>query len=192
MLGTYIQRGETIDYVNAGAALIPAGTVVSLTTRIGIAGCDIAVGATGSLHLGGVFEGAKAAVAIAQGEAVFYDPVADNFTNVATSNIPAGWAVAAELLAATTVNVQLLGVDITPFIAATVAAVAVADGVAVAVADGADAAGANPTKAEFDAVVDLANANKAGVNALVTLANATKAQLNAVIAALKAAGLMTP
>lgn len=50
----------------------------------------------------------------------------------------------------------------------TVAAVASADGVA--------AAGANPTKAEFDAVV--------------TLANETKAQLNTVIARLKTAGII--
>ncbi len=34
-------------------------------------------------------------------------------------------------------------------------------------ADGVAAAGANPTKAEFDAVVTLANANKAKINALL-------------------------
>ena len=47
---------------------------------------------------------------------------------------------------------------------------------AVAAANGTAAAGANPTKAEFDAVV--------------TLANETKAQLNAALAAMKAANLM--
>lgn len=39
---------------------------------------------------------------------------------------------------------------------------------AVSAADGVAAAGANPTKAEFDAVVTLANANKAAINALLT------------------------
>lgn len=47
---------------------------------------------------------------------------------------------------------------------------------AVATADAVAAAGANPTKAEFDAVVDLANE--------------TKAQLNSILAALKAATQM--
>jgi predicted RecA/RadA family phage recombinase len=192
MLGTYIQRGETIDYVNAGAALIPAGTVVSLATRVGIAGCDIAVGATGSLHTTGIFEGVKAAVAIAQGEAVYYDVGNDCFTNVGVGNVPAGWAADAALLADTTVKVLLLGMNVTIPTAAAVAAVAAANGVAVAVADGVVAVAAAPDKAEFDAVVALANANKAEINALVTLANANKAQLNAVIAALKAAGLMAP
>lgn len=50
---------------------------------------------------------------------------------------------------------------------------AVAD---VASADGVAAAGANPTKAEFDVVV--------------TLANKLKAQLNAALAALRAAGII--
>jgi hypothetical protein len=50
---------------------------------------------------------------------------------------------------------------------------AVAD---VASDDGAAAAGAAPTKAEYDAVV--------------TLANETKAQLNATLAALRTAGLL--
>lgn len=48
---------------------------------------------------------------------------------------------------------------------------------AVAAANGVAAAGANPTKAEYDVVV--------------TLANETKAQLNSALAALKTAGLMT-
>lgn len=46
----------------------------------------------------------------------------------------------------------------------------------VTATDGAAAAGANPTKAEYDVVVALANSNKA--------------QLNLVIAALKAAGII--
>jgi hypothetical protein len=214
MLGTYIQRGETIDYANPGGAVIPAGTVINLTTRVGIAGGDIAVGATGALHITGVFEGGKAAVAIALGAAVYYDAGADNLTNISVGNVPAGWAIEAALQADATVKVLLLGMNVTIPVAGAVAAVAAADGVAVAIvdgvavvtADGAEAAGAAPDKAEFDAVVALANANKAAVNglvplanankaeinALVTLANANKAQLNAVVAALKAAGLMAP
>ena len=191
MLGRYIQRGETIDYVNNGGVQIPAGTVVGLGTRVGIAAGDIPVGATGALHIVGVFEGQKAEVGIAKGAAVYYDPVADNLTNVAAGNIPAGWAIDAVLPADTDVRILLLGLDAMTPIAAAVNAVAAADTVAVAAADAAAAADpGGPDKDEFDAVVTLANANKAVINTLVTLANANKAQLNAVIAAMKAAGLM--
>lgn len=37
----------------------------------------------------------------------------------------------------------------------------------VTAADGTAAAGANPTKAEFDVLVTLANANKAKINAII-------------------------
>lgn len=39
---------------------------------------------------------------------------------------------------------------------------------AVSAADAAAAAGATPTKAEFDVLVTLANANKAKINAIIT------------------------
>ena len=53
--GTYWQRGESLDYTNAGDTTIEAGTVITYGDRIGIAGCDIAPGEMGSIHVEGVF-----------------------------------------------------------------------------------------------------------------------------------------
>ena len=48
-MAEFFQRGETLDYTNAGSAKIEAGDVIVLGTKIGVAGCDIAVGAVGSV-----------------------------------------------------------------------------------------------------------------------------------------------
>lgn len=166
---TYKQKGETVDYVNSGSSKIEAGTIVSLTTRIGIAAGDIAAGATGALLVTGVFEGAKDENAITLGAVVYYDAESDALTATASGNVPAGWAVKAAGASDTAVQILVAGIDASCPAAATVTAVSAANGVA--------AAGEAPTKAEFDAVVTLANAEKTAVNA--------------VIAALKAAGLMS-
>lgn len=105
----YWQRGETIDYANGGATTITAGSIVSLTTRVGIAGMDIAAGATGTIHMEGVFELTKDAAAVALGAAVYYDVSEDCFTATATDNIPAGYAVTAALAGDTVCLVKLLG-----------------------------------------------------------------------------------
>jgi predicted RecA/RadA family phage recombinase len=107
MNAKYWQRGETLDYTPASA--VENGAVVNLTTRIGIAGSDIAAGETGQVHVSGVFLMDKAAVDIALGAAVYYDAENDVITTTATSNTPAGYAAAAAAEAATTVLVKLLG-----------------------------------------------------------------------------------
>lgn len=63
-------RGESLDYVNSGDTLIEAGTVLAIGDRIGIAGCDIAPGALGSVNVEGVFEFSKGSDAMAIGTAV--------------------------------------------------------------------------------------------------------------------------
>jgi predicted RecA/RadA family phage recombinase len=103
----FIQKGETIDYINPGAA-IAYGDVVNLGSRIGIAGEAIAVGATGSIHTTGVFElDAINNAGFAVGDTLYWDPVALNLTNVAVGNIPAGWATETKLLAAAVARVRL-------------------------------------------------------------------------------------
>ena len=44
MEARYIQKGESLDYLNTTDEKIKAGNVISLVTRIGVAGCDIAPG----------------------------------------------------------------------------------------------------------------------------------------------------
>jgi len=104
----YIQKGATIDYTNTGLVAIAYNAVVNLTTRIGIAGETIAVGATGSVHVEGVHElPAINNAAFAVGDALYWDPVALNITNVQAGNIPAGWATEPKLLAGTTARLKI-------------------------------------------------------------------------------------
>lgn len=108
MIATYQQPGSAIDYPNGTSSAIAAGQVVSLTTRIGVAGTDIPASAVGSLYVKGVFampKAASTAIAIAIGAAVYYDASADNITTTAAGNIPAGWAIAAAAENDTTVQV---------------------------------------------------------------------------------------
>lgn len=107
MIANYQQPGSVIDYTNGSASdTIAAGQVVSLTTRIGVAGTEIAPSAVGSLYTKGVFSMTKAAsVAISIGAAVYYDSSADNITTESSGNVPAGWAIAAATGEAPTVSV---------------------------------------------------------------------------------------
>ncbi|MCI2105411.1 MAG: DUF2190 family protein [Intestinimonas sp.] len=107
MNAKYWQKGETLDYTPTTA--VENGAVVNLATRIGIAGSDIAADETGQVHVVGVFEMDKAAVAVTMGAAVYYDAANDNITTTATDNTPAGYAVEAAAEADTTVLVKLLG-----------------------------------------------------------------------------------
>lgn len=105
---SYIQKGDTIDYLNPGPLPIAYNSVVNLGSRIGIAGEGIAVGATGSVHCAGVFElPAINNAAFAVGDTLYWDPGAQNLTNVAVGKIPAGWATEPKPLAGITARVRL-------------------------------------------------------------------------------------
>lgn len=106
----YWQRGETLDFTNnaVGATKIDANTIVALDAMVGVAGTDIAVGATGSLHVSGVYEMPKSSSsAIAQGAPVYWDGT--GITGTASTNTPAGYAAAAAGASDTTILVKLLG-----------------------------------------------------------------------------------
>ena len=113
MTAKYWQKGEVLDY--KASAAVKNGEVVSLGTRIGVAGEDIAAGETGHLHVVGVFEMEKATGAM--GAAVYYDEAAKKITTVASTgessgkvnNIPAGYAAAPAASADETALVKLLG-----------------------------------------------------------------------------------
>lgn len=106
MIANYQQPGSAIDYPNGTDSAIVAGQVVSLITRIGVAGTDIPASEVGSLYVKGVFTMPKAAsTAITIGAAVYYDATGDNITTTAVSHIPAGWAIAAAAENDTTVQV---------------------------------------------------------------------------------------
>lgn len=104
----YWQRGEALDYNNATDATIEAGSVVTLGTRIGIAGMDIAPSQTGSVHVEGVYRFAKTGTAaVSMGAAVYYDGT--GITNAEDGGTPAGYAAADAAAADTEILVKLLG-----------------------------------------------------------------------------------
>lgn len=70
---TYWQRGETIDFKNAGDTIIPANTIVKIGARIGVAGTDINPGEIGTLHVAGIFKMEKVTGEITVGAEVYLD-----------------------------------------------------------------------------------------------------------------------
>ncbi len=105
---TYWQRGESLDYVNEGSAVIEANTIIDFGTRIGVAGTSINPNEKGSVHVAGVYEIAKTGTEeIAMGAAVYFDGT--GITNNATDSTPAGYAAAKAKADATVVLVKLLG-----------------------------------------------------------------------------------
>lgn len=104
----YWQRGETLDYINRGDTKIEANTIVALKAMIGVAGTDIAVGETGSLHISGVYEMPKTSEnAIEQGTPVFWD--GSGITETESGNTPAGYVAVPAADDDTSIHVKLLG-----------------------------------------------------------------------------------
>lgn len=105
---TYIQRGEALDYPNTTDAVIPAGSVVGMTSRIGVAGTDIAPGAVGSVHVIGVFSMDKTeSQDIKMGDPLYFDAETGKITNEGEGKVPAGYAAAASATEDTTVLVNI-------------------------------------------------------------------------------------
>ncbi len=105
MKAIYIQKGETLDYTPTDD--VAAGSVVPLTSRIGIAAAPIPAGKTGALQMEGVFLLPKLETETFQmGDLLYYDKDADVITATAskeegegagkttTANTPAGFAAA--------------------------------------------------------------------------------------------------
>lgn len=105
MKAIYVQQGAALDYTPAED--VRNGEVVSLGTRIGVAAGDIPAGRTGTVHVEGVYQLAKASgEALAMGAAVYYDGSADAITGKASAqsgegdaaatvnHVPAGYAAA--------------------------------------------------------------------------------------------------
>ena len=105
MTAKYWQKGEVLDYKASTA--VKNG--VSLGTRIGVAGEDIAAGETGHLHVVGVFEMEKATGDVTMGAALYYSATDKKITTTASGNVPAGYAAAPAASADETVLVKLLG-----------------------------------------------------------------------------------
>nr|DAJ08298.1 MAG TPA: protein of unknown function DUF2190 [Caudoviricetes sp.] len=105
---TYFQRGESLDYANVTTDKIEAFSVITLVSRIGIAGDDIEPGEIGAVAVSGVFEIPKAdETEIPMGTLVYYDGT--GITSTATDNTPAGYAAANAAASDSSMIVKLLG-----------------------------------------------------------------------------------
>lgn len=113
MKARYLQRGESLDYKNSTGAMIEAGSIISLVTRIGVAGTDIAPGEIGSINVCGVFRVPKTKAAdIPMGTAVYFDGTGittDENDGNTNAYMPAGYASADAAAADETILIKLQG-----------------------------------------------------------------------------------
>lgn len=108
MSANFIQDGATITYTNGGVAAIAYKDVVDLGTRIAVAAEAIAVGASGSISVVGVYElPAINTAEFAQGDEVFWDGVAGKLTNTPGDLSRAGWCVEAKAETGTTARIKI-------------------------------------------------------------------------------------
>lgn len=112
MATNYVNEGISIQHTASGSAL-EAGDVIRIGQQLGVALVDIAVGATGTVALSGVFTLPKVSGAvIAAGESVIWDASAeafdDNAATPATGDV-SGCCVAMEAAGngVTTIAVKL-------------------------------------------------------------------------------------
>lgn len=114
MKANYWQKGNSIDFLNETANTIEHGTVVSLGSRVAVAGTDILPDKVGSLITEGVFEFVKSCeTEIAIGTPVYFDGIgivleaSNGEGEDATANVPAGWAIENVVASGTTVKVKI-------------------------------------------------------------------------------------
>lgn len=112
----YLQRGEALDYTNATEETIPHGAVVAIGDRIGVTGCPIPPGKTGTLHMVGVYEIKKTGTtAVEQGATVYFDGTGitaaanDGAQTNPTAYVKAGYAASPAAANDTTILVKLCG-----------------------------------------------------------------------------------
>lgn len=107
MAGNYKQPGDVWDHTGAGNP-IQSGDVVLMGDVVGVALTDIAVGATGSVAVNGVFEIAKLSTDTpAQGAPLYWDAGNARLTTTAATHKLAGYAARGAGNGATTVLCRL-------------------------------------------------------------------------------------
>ena len=85
--------GNTVRWTNGTSADVASGDVVVIGDRIGIAAGDIAADADGVLVVEGIFELPAAADETWDlGDQLYWDATAEELTETASGNTPAGFA----------------------------------------------------------------------------------------------------
>lgn len=102
----YVQEGKTISFV-APSGGVTSGQGLLLNDIFGVVEFTAAQDAEGEMAVVGVFSLPKAAVALNNGDKVYWDDVAKNITDVALGNKWIGVATESVLSGDATVNVRL-------------------------------------------------------------------------------------
>lgn len=103
----YVQRGDTLTLTAPEA--ITSGGVVIVGGFIGIAAHDADNGADVETNLAGVYTLPKAAVAVSQGDTLYWSTANGNVNKTASGNTLIGHATAAAGSGVTTATVRLAG-----------------------------------------------------------------------------------
>jgi len=103
----FVNPGKTLE-LTAPTGGVVSGTPYKIGVIVGIAGNTIAETLPFPLAVEGVFDVPKASgTAWAEGDALYWDDVAKNFTKTSTSNTLAGYCVLAALSGDTTGRIRL-------------------------------------------------------------------------------------
>lgn len=109
-MAKYVQPGKIINFTNTTEADIAYGDVVVLTSRIGVAACDIPIDGLGTVALEEVYEmPAETTAAFTVGEKLYWDAANKCLTATTTGGIVAGIAVEAKAEADAVALVKLEG-----------------------------------------------------------------------------------
>lgn len=103
----FVQRGETITLV--APSVVASGDVVKVGDFIGVAANDADNGADVETSLSGVFSIPKEAIAISQGDTLYWDAANKVVNKTAAGNTEIGKAIASAPAGAATANVRLIG-----------------------------------------------------------------------------------
>jgi predicted RecA/RadA family phage recombinase len=105
MEARFIHDGKAIDFLSSTA--IPAGTVIIRDALVGITKLDVEANRLGALHVVGVYDVAKADVAIPLGSKVYWDATAKKAVIAAGTNPQLGIAVLEAAADDTVVRVRI-------------------------------------------------------------------------------------
>ena len=92
----YIQKGDLLDVVAPTGGVV-SGQLIAVGALVGVAQTTATAGNVFAFLVTGVVSVPKATGAIAQGDKLYFDPIAFNITETSTGNILAGHAAAAAL-----------------------------------------------------------------------------------------------